>query len=102
MIVVTGAGGQLGTAFMNLLPQARGLTRADLDLSDTSSIRTTLEPLDPELIINCAAYTAVDQAEVEEELAYAVNAAAVRELGWMCADLAPRHLLHRLCVCRRR
>ena len=88
MIVVTGAGGQLGTAFRSLVPDARYLTREDLDLADTESIRPTLEALDPELIINCAAYTAVDRAEEEEDLAYQINAIALRELGWMCADFA--------------
>lgn len=88
MIVITGAEGQLGTAFRRLYPDAHHLTRADLDLADTTSIRDVLEPLDPELIINCAAYTAVDLAEAEEDLAYAINAAALREMGWMCADYA--------------
>ncbi|MDH3500431.1 MAG: sugar nucleotide-binding protein, partial [Acidimicrobiia bacterium] len=88
MIVVTGAAGQLGTAFRSLLPDATFLTRDDLDLADTESIRPTLEPLDPELIINCGAYTAVDRAEVEEQLAWRINAAALREMGWMCADYA--------------
>ena len=88
MIVVTGAGGQLGRAFMDILDDAHGLTHNDLDLADVGSIRPALEDLDPELIINCAAYTAVDRAEEEEELAYSVNALAVREMGWMCADFA--------------
>lgn len=88
MIVVTGGDGQLGTAFRRLLPDARFLGRADLDLAEPRSVRAVLEEADPELLINCAAYTAVDRAEDEEELATAVNADAVREMGWMCADLA--------------
>ncbi len=88
MIVVTGAEGQLGTAFRSLLSDATFLTRSELDLTATDSIRPSLEALDPDLIINCAAYTAVDRAESEEELAYLVNALAVREMGWMCADFS--------------
>lgn len=88
MIVVTGGDGQLGTAFRSLLPEATFLTRADLDLSDTRSVRPTLEALDPELVINCAAFTAVDLAEEQHDLARLVNANAVGEMGWMCADHA--------------
>jgi dTDP-4-dehydrorhamnose reductase len=88
VIVVTGADGQLGTAMRRLVPDATFLGRADLDMADTGSIRPTLEALDPELLINCAAYTAVDRAEDEEDLATLVNADAVREMGWMCADHA--------------
>ena len=66
MIAVTGATGQLGTAFAALLPDARMLTRADLDLEDM-----TIEALDAALdgvdtVINCAAYTDVDGAEQSE------------------------------------
>lgn len=88
MIVVTGGGGQLGTAFRRLLPDATFLTRPELDLADTDAIRPTLEALDPEMVINCAAYTAVDRAEQEQELAHRINAEAVREMGWLCADVA--------------
>ncbi len=86
MIVVTGGDGQLGTAFRSLLTEAVFLTRSDLDLADTRSIRPTLEALDPELVINCAAFTAVDLAEEQHDLARLVNANAVGEMGWMCAD----------------
>ena len=68
-IVVTGAGGQLGTALRTVLPKARFLTRVDLDLNDLDAVRPVLEALSPDLVINCAAYTAVDRAEQEEELA---------------------------------
>ena len=65
MTIVTGASGQLGTAFRRLLPSATFLDRAGLDLSDVGSLRARLAELRPERLINCAAYTAVDRAEEE-------------------------------------
>lgn len=82
MIVVTGARGQLGTAFRTLLGErATYLERNDLDLTDTGSIRSTIESLDPTIVINCAAYTNVDDAETNEMLAFRVNAEAVSEMA---------------------
>lgn len=81
MIVVTGAAGQLGTAFRSLLPKARFLTRSDLDLAGPDPIAAKLAAFAPEAIINCAAYTNVDRAESEESLAYAVNADAVAAMA---------------------
>lgn len=87
MILVTGAGGQLGSAFLRLLgDQAAGATRADLDLTAVESIRPFLDRLEPTLLINCAAYTAVDRAENDEDRAFAINAVAVRELAAWCVD----------------
>ncbi len=82
MIVVTGAAGQLGTAFRRRLgDDARYLTRLDLDLTDPAAIRPVIEKLRPTAVINCAAYTAVDQAEEHEATARVVNATAVGELS---------------------
>ena len=84
-IVVTGAGGQLGTALRTVLPKARFLTRVNLDLNDLGAVRPVLEALSPDLVINCAAYTAVDRAEQEEELATRVNGHAVGEMAQFCS-----------------
>ena len=82
MIVVTGAAGQLGSAFRRRLgDDARYLTRPDLDLTDPAAIRPVIEKLRPTAVINCAAYTAVDQAEEHEATARVVNATAVGELS---------------------
>jgi dTDP-4-dehydrorhamnose reductase len=82
VIVVTGVGGQLGTAFRTLLGgRAIYLTRADLDLADPASVLPVLEELRPEVVINCAAYTAVDAAEHDEDVAMRVNAEAVGAMG---------------------
>ena len=78
-IVVTGATGQIGyEAVRELAPLATvvGLTRADLDLANPAAIRETVRRLRPRVIVNAAAYTAVDRAESERELAAAINAEA--------------------------
>lgn len=88
MIVVTGANGQLGTAFSKFLPDdSVFLARADLDLADLGSIVSTISMLEPTMVINCAAYTAVDLAEANEDTADRVNAYAVGELARVCRDL---------------
>jgi dTDP-4-dehydrorhamnose reductase len=82
---VIGAGGQLGTAFVRQLgDRAVPLTRNDLDLSATGSIRPVLDGVAADAVVNCAAYTKVDQAEREEELATTINSDAVA----MMADWA--------------
>jgi dTDP-4-dehydrorhamnose reductase len=77
-ILLTGINGQVGHA---LLPQLSdyevvGLDRHALDLSNTDAIRQVIRDIKPDLIINPAAYTAVDKAESEADLAYAINATA--------------------------
>lgn len=77
MIAVTGATGQLGTAFAALLPEARLLTRRDLDLSDLTAdaLDAALEGVD--VLVNCAAYTAVDAAEEAEGSRTAIDVNAL-------------------------
>jgi len=87
VILVTGGAGQLGTAFRKVLPEARYIDLADLDLTDLEGLAGALEEVRPAAIINCAAYTAVDRAEREEALAVIVNGSAV---GVM-AEHAARH-----------
>lgn len=95
MIVVTGAQGQLGTAFNKILREdAIFLTRGELDLTDVGAIAPTVAALDPSVVINCAAYTAVDRAETDEERANAVNAYAVRELAEVCRDIDARFVTY--------
>ena len=85
--VVTGAGGQLGMAFRTVLPSAVFLDRSALDLSRPATAAAVLDRLRPEVLINCAAYTAVDDAEDFEDLATVVNGEAV---GVMAAWAAGR------------
>ncbi|MEX2653200.1 MAG: dTDP-4-dehydrorhamnose reductase [Acidimicrobiia bacterium] len=82
MIAVLGANGQLGSAFVRALNYScHAVTREELDLADPEAIRPWVESEKPELVINCAAYTAVDAAETDAETARAVNALAVEALA---------------------
>ncbi len=89
MIVVTGASGQLGTAFRQLLngQDVRYLDEDELDFENLEEIPQVLAAINPSLVINCAAYTAVDAAEENERLARIVNATAVGELARASADI---------------
>jgi dTDP-4-dehydrorhamnose reductase len=85
-IVVFGKDGQLGKAFQNLLqviaadldspPDIKYIGRAECDLSDALALQIFLDESNPNFIINAAAYTAVDKAEGEMDLAFAINAKA--------------------------
>jgi dTDP-4-dehydrorhamnose reductase len=78
-ILLTGARGQIGYELARVLTehgQVVALDRAQLDLANAEAIRATLRSLRPRIVVNAAAYTAVDRAEQERELAYAVNAHA--------------------------
>jgi dTDP-4-dehydrorhamnose reductase len=78
-MLLTGARGQLGYELRRTLAPL-GLViacdRTDLDLADPASIRKVVRATDPRLIVNAAAYTAVDQAESEPELAMVINGVA--------------------------
>lgn len=89
MIVVTGAAGQLGTAFHRLLDGHDALywDEPELDFTDLEAIPKALTTINPSLIINCGAYTAVDAAEENEPLARLVNATAVGELARAAANI---------------
>lgn len=83
-VLVTGAGGQLGTAVSCLLAvddEVTRATRADLDLTDQQQVRAAVEAARPGAIINCAAYNDVDGAEDHARTALAVNAFGVRTLA---------------------
>jgi dTDP-4-dehydrorhamnose reductase len=78
-ILLTGKGGQVGSELYRLLPRLGDLVapdRRELDLLDPDSIRRVVRNIRPQLIVNAAAYTAVDAAEGDEANAYAVNAIA--------------------------
>ncbi|MFQ5524308.1 MAG: dTDP-4-dehydrorhamnose reductase [Acidimicrobiia bacterium] len=91
MIAVLGAGGQLGSAFCRLLgAAAHPVTRAELDLTDLAAIQPWMEARRPEVVVNCAAYTAVDAAEEDEATARRVNADAVGVLAEAARDSGAR------------
>jgi len=74
-ILITGINGQVGHALMRELNDHEliGLTRQDCDLTNLDQIKQVIDQHQPELIINPAAYTKVDQAEDEPELAFKIN-----------------------------
>lgn len=85
-LLVTGASGQVGRALAQLKStrpndQWHFVGRAGLDLTDPSAIHAVVNDIAPDIIINCAAYTAVDRAESEPDLADAVNHRAVAALA---------------------
>jgi dTDP-4-dehydrorhamnose reductase len=89
-ILLTGPTGQVGSALLDSL-QAMGeviaADRGTLDLSKPDSIRAAVRSIQPRLIVNPAAYTAVDKAESEPELAHAINAEAPAILALEAAAL---------------
>ncbi|MCW8218234.1 MULTISPECIES: dTDP-4-dehydrorhamnose reductase [Streptomyces] len=95
--LVTGATGLLGHEVTAALAargaDAVGLCRRDLDVTDPAALATAFTRYRPGLVVNCAAYTAVDAAETAADLAYRVNADAPRHLAGLCARHGAR-LLH--------
>ncbi len=99
--LVTGAGGQLGKQILHLANsaektigtenQALGVTSGELDITDPSAVADAVQP--GMVVINCAAYTAVDAAETDEARALAVNADGPRNLAQACARVGAR-LVH--------
>jgi dTDP-4-dehydrorhamnose reductase len=97
--LILGASGQLGRALVDEATrqgiEAHALGRAQIDFSKSESLRTRLaqyaEAFAPTHVINATAYTAVDRAELEPELAMLVNAESVGELGHELAPLVKHH-----------
>jgi dTDP-4-dehydrorhamnose reductase len=95
-VLVSGAGGQLGRELRLSAPDgirclAHG--RSSLDLTDASTIAVALDADQPDVVVNAAAYTAVDRAESEPRRAHAVNDVGVGLLAAACAERGIR-LLH--------
>ena len=85
--IILGSGGQLGQEFCARLHDAVALARSDFDLADCETVKDRLLALQPDLVLNCAAYNAVDDAERDVAGAFAVNAFGVRALAQACAEL---------------
>lgn len=81
-VIVTGSNGQLGSCLREIAPQYKNIKFiftdiAELDITDEQSVRELFEREKPQWVINAAAYTAVDKAETDRELAHKLNATAV-------------------------
>ncbi len=90
-ILVTGTNGQLGYDMMRELSRrcidAKGVSRQDFDLTDEAAMRSCITDYRPNAVVHCAAYTAVDRAEEEPELAMKVNGEATRHIAEICRDI---------------
>lgn len=96
-VLLTGAAGQVGRAVQSRPPagvQLRSLDRAALDISDEQAVQREVAGFAPDVIINAAAYTAVDRAESEPALASAINAAGPGYLAQAARSLPGCRLLH--------
>ncbi len=85
-ILITGTHGQLGNECLDAATREPnwiviGLGREELDFKDLDGIQDVMDDYKPDIIINCAAYTAVDKSETEKDLANLINAKAVGKLA---------------------
>lgn len=95
-VLVTGANGQLGYDVVKELQKQNiecyGATRKDSDLIDFESTEKFIVHYMPNVIIHCAAYTAVDKAEDEQGLCYLVNASATENIAEICKKINAKML----------
>lgn len=96
-VLVTGAAGQLGIDvvwhFRGMGDEVIAADRATLDIADPDAVRRAIESTRPHVVVNAAAYTAVDACETHAELAMLINGTAVGHLAAACADVGA-HLVH--------
>jgi dTDP-4-dehydrorhamnose reductase len=89
--LVTGAAGMLGRDLTALLAarneEFTALARADLDLTDADAVTAAVSSVKPDVVVNCAAWTAVDAAEEHEAEALAVNGHGAGNLAAACAEV---------------
>lgn len=87
-VLVTGVNGQLGHDVVKKLEElgieAIGVDKEDFDLTDKAQIHDFIKNTKPDVVVHCAAYTAVDQAEEDKEICYAVNAEGTRHIAEVC------------------
>ena len=90
-VLVTGVKGQLGYDVVNELErrghEAVGVDVQDMDITDAAAVDRVIKAAAPEAVIHCAAYTAVDAAEDNEELCRKVNAGGTQNIANVCREL---------------
>ncbi|MBN8831693.1 MAG: dTDP-4-dehydrorhamnose reductase [Sphingomonadales bacterium] len=94
-VLIAGAGGQLGRALQASAPQAAeivALDRAALDIGEADAVARRAQEIAPDLIINAAAYTAVDRAESERDAAWRINADGAGNLAAAAAANGARFI----------
>ncbi|MCI5167452.1 MAG: dTDP-4-dehydrorhamnose reductase [Candidatus Electrothrix sp. GM3_4] len=96
-ILITGAGGQLGQDCLTVMGEepavVHGRTSKQLDITQPEQVLLEIQTLRPDVVVNCAAYTAVDKCESEQEACWAVNAQGAANLAESCAACGSR-LIH--------
>ena len=95
-ILLTGASGQLGRCVQDVFPkewQLFAFNSQELDITNLEQLESTFESIKPDAVINAAAYTKVDQAESEVDLAFRVNATGVYNLA-LCSKKYNSRLIH--------
>jgi dTDP-4-dehydrorhamnose reductase len=95
-VLVTGAAGQVGRALLQGAPDHAtcvGLSHADLDIGDEGAVRSCVSHHHPDVIVNAAAYTAVDKAQSEPDPAARINIGGPRHLASCAGELGAR-LVH--------
>src|SRR5882757_2869347 len=95
-VMITGTNGQVGRALLKSVPaqvDAIGLSRGELDIGDAQSVMSSIQSEHPDLIISAGAYTAVDKAESEPQVAERANSAGPRNLALAARDTGAR-LVH--------
>lgn len=89
--LLTGAGGQLGAEWLSFFEENSlehcSFDSKHLDITDREAVRSAILENKPDVLINCAAYTSVDQAESSSEKAFKVNAEAVGILAEYCSEM---------------
>jgi dTDP-4-dehydrorhamnose reductase len=89
-VVVTGSAGQLGSELVTLLAEngddVLGVDLPAIDITDPESVAAVLDAFEPDVVINCAAWTAVDAAEEQEDAALRVNGEGPRVLAEACRE----------------
>ena len=89
-ILITGVNGQLGYELSRVLRDDNheiiGTTREIMDITDFTKVREVITRIEPDMVIHCAAYTAVDKAEMEVDICEKVNVSATENLAKLCGE----------------
>ena len=90
-VLVTGVKGQLGFDVCNELTKRgienKGIDRNDCDITDEQSVHNYIKNYAPDVVVHCAAYTAVDKAEDEKEICYNVNVNGTKYIAHICKEI---------------